>query len=111
VTTGTGALAVPARPQPLADALQLHAGDNVATALRALAAGEAARVGGGGHDLQVGLSQAIPLCHKFALVAIAAGAVVTKYGEPIGRATRDIAPGEHVHVHNLVSARAEDGGS
>jgi len=28
-----------------------------------------------------------------------------KYGEPIGIATRDIRSGQHVHVHNLESAR------
>lgn len=88
------------------DALALRAGDNVATALRALAAGETVRVGGGGHDLQIELRQAVPLCHKFALVPFTVGAVVTKYGESIGLASGNIAPGEHVHVHNLVSARA-----
>jgi altronate dehydratase small subunit len=28
---------------------------------------------------------------------------VVKYGIPIGRATRDIAPGEWVHLHNCAS--------
>jgi hypothetical protein len=28
---------------------------------------------------------------------------VIKYGAPIGSATRDIAPGEYVHTHNLKS--------
>jgi altronate dehydratase small subunit len=88
------------------DALVLRPGDNVATALRALAAGETVRVGGGGHDLQIELRQDIPLCHKFALVPVADGAVVIKYGESIGKTSRNIATGEHVHVHNLVSARA-----
>ena len=39
--------------------------------------------------------------HKIALRPIVAGAPVTKYGQPIGVATRDIVPGEHVHTHNL----------
>ena len=34
---------------------------------------------------------------------IAAGARIVKYGAPIGRATRDIAPGEYVHTHNMTS--------
>ncbi len=55
---------------------------------------------------RIELRQPIPLCHKFALRAVAAGAPVVKYGETIGRASRDIAPGEHVHIHNLLSARA-----
>ncbi len=32
-----------------------------------------------------------------------AGEDVVKYGMPIGHATRDIAVGEHVHVHNLAT--------
>ena len=39
--------------------------------------------------------------HKYALRPIAAGENVVKYGMPIGRATEPIAPGEHVHVHNV----------
>lgn len=42
----------------------------------------------------------VPFGHKVALRPIAAGEPVIKYGIPIGRATRDIAAGEHVHVHN-----------
>ena len=41
--------------------------------------------------------------HKYALRAIRAGENVIKYGMPIGHATRDIAPGEHVHVHNVAT--------
>ena len=41
--------------------------------------------------------------HKYALRAIRAGENVVKYGMPIGHATRDIAPGEHVHVHNVAT--------
>ena len=43
----------------------------------------------------------IPYGHKVATRAIAAGAAVVKYGVTIGRATASIAPGEHVHVHNV----------
>jgi altronate dehydratase len=106
VTPAKGEVVASASRPISVDALALRAGDNLATALRALAAGETVRVGGGGHDLQIELRQDIPLCHKFALVTIAVGAVVTKYGESIGKASRNIGPGEHVHVHNLVSARA-----
>jgi len=44
---------------------------------------------------------AIPAGHKVAVRAVAAGGPVHKYGEVIGMARRDIAPGEHVHLHNL----------
>jgi altronate dehydratase small subunit len=49
--------------------------------------------------------EAIPFGHKVAIVAIRQGETVVKYGASIGRATADIAPGEHVHVHNLRSVR------
>jgi altronate dehydratase len=50
----------------------------------------------------VRLLQAIPAAHKVALHAIPAGAVIRKYGQPIGIASQAIAAGEHVHSHNLV---------
>ena len=50
-------------------------------------------------DLIVG--ERVPTGHKVATGAIAAGEAVPKYDQIIGFAGRDIAPGEHVHVHNL----------
>jgi altronate hydrolase len=44
--------------------------------------------------------------HKLALKPHAAGEVATKFGQPIGRTTKAIAPGEHVHTHNLATALA-----
>lgn len=88
------------------DALALHRDDNVATALQALPAGMTARVAGGGSLASVRLRESIALCHKFALCDLAQGAVITKYGESIGRAARPIRAGEHVHTHNLKSNRA-----
>lgn len=41
--------------------------------------------------------------HKYAIRAIAPGELVIKYGMPIGRATRAIAVGEHVHTQNLTT--------
>lgn len=53
-------------------------------------------------QLQGGMKIApgIPFGHKVALRPIARGEPVIKYGVAIGRATRDIASGEHVHIHN-----------
>ena len=45
----------------------------------------------------------VPAGHKRARRAVAAGEAVYKYGWPIGRATRDIAPGDWVHSHNLAT--------
>lgn len=45
----------------------------------------------------------IPFGHKIAVRPIEAGAVIVKFGVPIGRARVAIAAGEHVHVHNIES--------
>ena len=50
------------------------------------------------------LARVIPMAHKIARHAIAVGDTVLKYGLPIGIATEDIAPGAHVHIHNIRSA-------
>lgn len=75
--------------------LQLDERDNVAVALSPLNAGAS--------DPRFGLlttQTPIPAMHKVAVKPIASGDEVIKYGQPIGRALVDIAPGEHVHTHN-----------
>ena len=47
----------------------------------------------------------IPLGHKMAVMDLAPGDGVKKYGELIGKVTAPIKQGELVHVHNLSSAR------
>ena len=47
----------------------------------------------------------VPYGHKIAVQPIAKGEHIVKYGEVIGAATRDIAEGEYVHVHNLEALR------
>lgn len=75
--------------------------DNVATTLEPLDAGEQAIAG----ETSLTVRDAIPSGHKIALVPIAAGNAVVKYGSAIGIATADIEPGAHVHTHNLASTR------
>ena len=86
----------------LPPALRVAAADDVAVALRDLAPGETLSING----LAITVGQAIPSGHKLAVAAIPAGAAVRKYGFPIGRATQSIAPGAHVHRHNLVTGLA-----
>jgi altronate hydrolase len=43
----------------------------------------------------------VPAGHKLATAPIVKGEPVRKYGQILGFATADIAPGEHVHTHNL----------
>jgi altronate dehydratase len=91
------------------DALALHEDDDVAVALRDLAAGAAVRVRAGSGVETVSLQDSVPMGHKFARRDIAVGADVRKYGNVIGAATAAVACGARVHVHNLVSRRARQG--
>lgn len=79
--------------------LLLHAGDSVYVLRDQIAAGEMVMVAG----TAVAFPRTLGLGHKIARVAVAAWEPVLKYGAPIGRATRPIAPGDHVHLHNLAS--------
>jgi altronate hydrolase len=76
---------------------RISAQDDVAIALRDLAAGETVQLDG--TPLQ--LLDPVPRGHKFALRSVTAGAPVLKYGQVIGRATAAIQRGAHVHTHNL----------
>lgn len=58
-----------------------------------------------GHAETMHTLSAIPYGHKMAVRTIEAGESIIKYGEKIGVATASIKRGEHVHVHNLDSAR------
>ncbi|MEY8828668.1 UxaA family hydrolase [Sedimentitalea sp. XS_ASV28] len=51
----------------------------------------------------VDVKQPVTLGQKIARVAIARGEKIRKYGVPIGSASVDISPGDHVHVHNIQS--------
>lgn len=98
-----------APPAMTAPALLVDARDNVATAIAALAAGARVAVASGATRREIAVRDDIPYGHKIAVADIPAGADVLKYGEVIGRAARDIAAGEHVHVHNVDSLRAQAG--
>ena len=60
--------------------------------------------GGGGHPGRKDLCD-IPKFHKMAVAHIKKGEYCYKYGEVIGEALEDLAPGDYVHVHNLASTR------
>ena len=79
--------------------LRLHPRDNVLTVIRTLEVGERLFIEG----VETRVLARLALGHKIAARAIADGEKIVKYGAPIGSATRAIAPGEHVHTHNLRS--------
>jgi altronate hydrolase len=79
--------------------IRIHADDNVVIARRQLVSGTRLAGEGGGDGISV--SGLVPPGHKVATRAIAAGEAVRRYGQVIGTATQAIAPGQHVHTHNL----------
>lgn len=91
-------------------AFQIHPADNVATLLDAAEPGPVALLGAGARPA-VAAGASIPRAHKIALGPIPAGGVVVKFGARIGHATRPIAAGEWVHLHNLASDLDERSGA
>ncbi len=73
--------------------IRLHPADDVLIARSQLVGGTTAE--------NVVIKGLIPAGHKVATHAIAAGEPVRRYNQIIGFASRPIAPGEHVHTHNL----------
>lgn len=90
-----------------ATALLLTTSDNVLCLLRNHRAGERpVYTGGEGPPLTADT----PLGHKIARAPIGKGEAVIKYGAAIGRATEDIAAGDHVHLQNLQGFLASEDG-
>ncbi len=79
--------------------LLLAPGDSVLVLRAPVEAGEEILVEG----LRVRVPKALGMGQKIARRPIAAGEKVIKYGAPIGSASEAIAPGAHVHLHNLKS--------
>jgi altronate hydrolase len=84
--------------RPQWTALRIHSSDNVICLLRDHEAGERPLADG---TAASALTSAVPSGHKVALVALAKGDLVVKFGHAVGRVTHAIAPGDHVHLHNL----------
>ena len=81
----------------MADFIKINENDNVAVALEVIPEHTALNVGG----TDVTTAMEIPAGHKFALVDIAEGTPVVKYGFRIGNATAAVKKGEWIHTHNL----------
>lgn len=77
--------------------IRLHADDNVLIAREALGIGGQVNIGGTALRMRAQIEPG----HKVAALHIAAGQPILKHGTAIGRAARDIMPGEHVHTHNV----------
>ena len=86
-------------------AIVIDPADNVANLVGPGQEADPVTITGAPAPTEIALTGDIPSNHKIALRPIAKGELVTKYGVTIGRATCDIAAGEHVHVHNIESLR------
>ena len=75
--------------------IRLHPNDDVVIARAQLVGGSKLL------DENVTVIGLVPPGHKIATRAIARGQPVKRYNQVIGFASRDIQPGEHVHLHNL----------
>jgi altronate hydrolase len=84
----------------LVNMIVLNGNDNVGIALRGISAGEAAVSSDG---RRIDCFEEIPQGHKLALMPIAEGAKLIRFGVPVGIAKVDIRPGALAHVHNVRS--------
>ncbi|MDB6454154.1 UxaA family hydrolase [Falsirhodobacter sp. 20TX0035] len=81
----------------IAPALLLNPSDTVAVARRTIPAGTAFAI----DNRKITAAAEIPSGHKIAIASVGSGQPVLKYGQVIGSASAPIAPGDHVHLHNL----------
>ena len=88
-------------------ALIIHPDDNVANLIGPGRRGQAVQctVEGQSAAETIELVDDLPSNHKLARRDIAAAEPILKYGLSIGKASRAIRRGEHVHAHNIESNR------
>ena len=79
--------------------LRLHPDDNCLVAVRPLPAGEMLLVDGAAVKLEL----ALPVGHKVAARHLGPGEAVVKCGAIIGRTSTDVAAGQYLHLHNVLS--------
>ena len=87
--------AIPVAQSPGARVVRLHRDDDVVISLGQLVSGTHVA------SENVTVAGLIPPGHKMATRAVEQGAPVRRYGQIIGFAAKPIAPGQHVHTHNL----------
>lgn len=79
--------------------------DNVIVAIEPIKKGDTVTYMCEGAEKTLTALEDITIYHKLAAWDIAKGEPISKYGEHIGLAARDIKMGEHVHCHNLEEHR------
>lgn len=86
-------------------ALKVSERDNVITVLSKVKKSDLVKYMDKSDIKEVTAQDDIPLYHKIALCDIKEDENIVKYGENIGRASRDIVKGSHVHTHNVKAHR------
>lgn len=86
-------------------ALKVSERDNVITVLNQVKKYDLVKYMDNDDIKEVTAQDDIPLYHKIALCDIKEDENIVKYGENIGRASRDIVKGSHVHTHNVKDHR------
>jgi len=85
------------------EAVVLNPGDNIGVALADLKSGKKVKIYG--REAWVKMAEPIPYQHKFSVIPIDSGKEIIKGGVVIGKATQDIAQGQHIHTHNMTGLR------
>ncbi len=87
----------------MARCFAIHPADNVATMLDYADSGSHVEILGAGSGNILTVGENLELGHKVAVIDIARGAPVLKYGVAIGIADQNIHRGRWVHLHNCKS--------
>lgn len=86
------------------DALMMDSKDNVVTCVRDIKAGETVKYRNGDQMCEITAKEDIPFSHKISLKDLAFGEKVFKYGELIGKTTREILAGclvDHTNIYSV----------
>ncbi|MEJ7606846.1 MAG: altronate dehydratase family protein [Bryobacteraceae bacterium] len=78
-------------------AIHLHPSDNIAVARVPLSSGPQIVVDG----VTITAREPVPAGHKIALITLAPGDIIIRYGQAMGRASVRIEAGSHMHTHNV----------
>lgn len=89
----------------MADCIMLHPEDNVATVIKKTSGGDILTIANAQMEEigEITATDDIPFAHKISLADLRVGEKIIKYGEVIGKASADIARGNYVHIHNVIS--------
>lgn len=87
------------------NSLKISENDSVVVVMEELKEGDTAKYKVGDEIREVKLTQNVPIYHKVAIVNKKKGDLVYKYGQVIGKVTKDITIGQHVHTQNITGIR------